>query len=365
MTYSSNKYLSLSQMKENAQYILNYFMGKGWTKNAVCGMLGNMQRESTINPGLWQNMDAGNTSGGLGLVQWTPATIIINWANARGKSPTSINTQILKIMDEYLNGGQWYATSSYPQSFKEFSKSKLSPETLAEMFCLNYERAGVSAMQERKDNARYWYNNLKGGTSTGGYQLAVFPMDYINITQGENGSYSHQGTLCIDFVGRTSHTPYYAPCDCECIRANTTDAYLIWKSSAKVMCADGTARYIVWSCFHENPPTVCNVGTKLKKGELMGYTGTGGNVTGEHVHFNIINGQTYSGFVQKPGYALAGTELHIYDVWAITDTTVIENGGGYDWKTSEWADGETGGNTTANNSLIDLLLCDALNGWKL
>lgn len=368
MTYSTNKYLTLSQMKVNAQYILNYLSSKGWTKNSICGMLGNMQRESTINPGIWQNLDQGNTELGRGLVQWTPSTNLTNWANARGLNPSAMDTQLKKILDELKNNQQWIATSEYPQSFRTFTKSKQSPETLAEMFCLNYERAGVSAMQERKDNARYWYSNLKGGQSGGGYQLAEFPMDIINISQGENGQYSHQGTLCIDFVNAPGDKfPYYAPCDCTCIAKNTSDAYLIWKSDKKVMCADGEVRYITWSCFHE-VGSPYSVGKKLKKGELMGHSGIGGNVTGDHAHFNIIEGSKYTGFAQKPGYCLAGKELHIYDVWAISEDTQIVNGNNYDWKTSDWKDGETGDGGGSNNDvgdLITLLVCDALNGWKL
>lgn len=72
--YARNDYQTESQMKVNAQYILNYLRAKGWTKNAVRGMLGNMQSESTISPGRWQDGDAGNMNLGVGLTQWTKAT---------------------------------------------------------------------------------------------------------------------------------------------------------------------------------------------------------------------------------------------------------------------------------------------------
>ena len=57
-----------------------YLRAKGWTKNAVCGMLGNMQSESTISPGRWQDGDAGNMNLGVGLTQWTKATKLYDWA---------------------------------------------------------------------------------------------------------------------------------------------------------------------------------------------------------------------------------------------------------------------------------------------
>ena len=92
MTYSGNRFLNRKEMTVNAQYIMNYLTGKGWTKNAVAGMLGNMETESTINPGIWQSLQSGNMSGGYGLVQWTPATKYINWAKANGLDYTKIDS---------------------------------------------------------------------------------------------------------------------------------------------------------------------------------------------------------------------------------------------------------------------------------
>ena len=80
----SNVYLERSQMKDNAQYIADYLISNGWTQNAVAGILGNMEQESTMNPGLWQDLIYGNMSGGYGLVQWTPATEYTSWADAIG-----------------------------------------------------------------------------------------------------------------------------------------------------------------------------------------------------------------------------------------------------------------------------------------
>ena len=80
----SNAYLSLSEQQGNAAYIVNYFRNRGWTDNAIAGLLGNMESESTINPGLWESLDYGNTSRGFGLTQWTPATKLFSWMDANG-----------------------------------------------------------------------------------------------------------------------------------------------------------------------------------------------------------------------------------------------------------------------------------------
>ena len=60
----SNAYLTTAQMAGNAQYIADYLIARDWTQNAIAGMLGNMQRESNINPGLWESLIYGNMSGG-------------------------------------------------------------------------------------------------------------------------------------------------------------------------------------------------------------------------------------------------------------------------------------------------------------
>lgn len=49
-TYDSSQALTRSQMEVNATYIWAYLRQQGWTMNAVAGMLGNMQSESSINP---------------------------------------------------------------------------------------------------------------------------------------------------------------------------------------------------------------------------------------------------------------------------------------------------------------------------
>lgn len=164
---TSNAYISEAQRQINARYIYQYFTSKGWTLNAIAGMLGNMQRESGINSGVWQSLNEGNLSGGLGLVQWTPATNLIDWATSHGYSDyTDIDCQLAKIMDEFTNGGQYYKTDDFPLTFYEFSRSKESPEYLASAFLHNYERAGTAAELERQQNARYWYDYLSSYVSS-------------------------------------------------------------------------------------------------------------------------------------------------------------------------------------------------------
>lgn len=165
MVYSSNAWLSTAQQQVNAKYIWQSLKAKGWSENAIAGLLGNTHVESSHNPGIWEGLQAGNMSRGFGLVQWTPASGFHNWANNLGLSPTSMDTQLKAIDEDVLRG--WIPTSSYNLSFSEFKKSTQSPEWLAQAYLRNFERPAVQYQPARSTHARYWYNQLKGvGGST-------------------------------------------------------------------------------------------------------------------------------------------------------------------------------------------------------
>lgn len=150
-------YLTEEQQQVNALYIYSYFKHEDWSDEAIAGILGNMQAESTLNPGCWQSHIVGNYDGGYGLVQWTPASNYIEWCETLIED---IDNQLDRIMYELNNGLQWISTRAYPMSFKAFTKSTKSPATLASAFLKNYERAGVEVEDTRRTNANNWYKYL-------------------------------------------------------------------------------------------------------------------------------------------------------------------------------------------------------------
>ncbi len=167
MVVSKNNYLTLEEMTVNAEYIMSYFLSKGWSNEAISGMLGNMQTESTINAGIWQNLDEGNLSLGVGLVQWTPATKLTEWASSVGLDFSQIDTQLKRIEYEVANGIQWGAVAEYPMSFTEFIVSRETPEYLAQVFLKNYEKPSNQNQPNRSTQARYWFDTLSGESSGG------------------------------------------------------------------------------------------------------------------------------------------------------------------------------------------------------
>lgn len=161
---NSSNPLNKTQMEHNATYIKNYLTNQGWTLNAICGILGNMQSESSINPGRWQSDDVGNTSGGYGLVQWTPATKYQNWVNPL-EDYSTMDNNLSRILYELTNNIQWIKTPQYNYSFQEFTQSEDTPYNLGMAFVTNYERP-ESISTQRGLNAVSWWKFFGGTTIT-------------------------------------------------------------------------------------------------------------------------------------------------------------------------------------------------------
>lgn len=170
LVYYGNGYTAAgwdrTQKANNVDIIAAYFYSLGWTINAIAGLLGNMEKESYINPGQWQHgfpIENPNVSTGFGLVQWTPWTKYTMWAGSDWK--TNYNKQLYRITYEVAvddatpNQGQWISKPSYPMSFTQFTQSTASASYLAMAFFTDYER-GVGGETERQNNAEYWFSYL-------------------------------------------------------------------------------------------------------------------------------------------------------------------------------------------------------------
>lgn len=161
---SESEPLNESQMQANSVYIFRYLHARGWSIQAIAGILGNMEAESTINPGRWQSDDVLNMSLGYGLVQWTPSTKYIDWCGENGIADFSaMDSNLERILYEVENNIQWIATDRYNFSFKEFSVRQTNVQDLAKAFLLNYERPAdqsESVQNYRADNASKWLNYL-------------------------------------------------------------------------------------------------------------------------------------------------------------------------------------------------------------
>lgn len=171
---------------------------------------------------------------------------------------------------------------------------------------------------------------------TNNKQNSVFPLEYMYLTQGENGGYSHMGTYAMDFQGmynastRRLRCPYYAPVDMTLVAIGDPNNHgYVYTSDNEVNFIDGTTGYLTIIVAHDN--TNYSVGRRVAQGQMLGQTGTYGNVTGDHVHIEVKKGQ-WEGLVQNSqGVYMLKNSTHIYDLIGVDDTVLLVTGG-YNWR---------------------------------
>lgn len=156
------KYFNQSQQENNATEFYNYFINYGASVEAICGMLGNITRESTINPAIKQS---NSTSSGWGLIQWTPSTVLTNWCKIYGYNwyDGTAQCERIKCEGEGTKGasGCWLPTSDYPYSWSEFiTLTDVTEATKAYLY--ERERAGVEVLDLRLEYADKWYTYFSG-----------------------------------------------------------------------------------------------------------------------------------------------------------------------------------------------------------
>ncbi len=164
--YTEDKSYKQNERLVNARYICNYLRSLSsdirWSVNAICAMLGNMDAESGMSPGSWE--ETNNKDKGYGLVHWTPASKYLNTLST-GQSKTDIDLQLKRILAE-VDGtySQWAINNHSPAlSFKNFTQSVKTVKSLAEYFLRCYEqptRVTENSVSERSRNAQKWYDVL-------------------------------------------------------------------------------------------------------------------------------------------------------------------------------------------------------------
>ena len=167
-------------------------------------------------------------------------------------------------------------------------------------------------------------------------QNTVFPLEFMYLTQGENGGYSHQGSYAMDFQGMSSPStrllrcPYYAPVDLRLVAiADSNSHSYVYTSLQEVNFIDGTSDYFTILVAHDD--TSYSVGRTVAQGYELGRTGTYGNVTGDHVHMEVKKG-TYEGcHTNSEGVYMLTNSTHLYDLFGVDDTVLLVDGG-YNWR---------------------------------
>lgn len=186
----------------NANLIKSFFEAEGWSINAICGMLGNMQAESTINPAFIQETNryrlpnSANTLAdvpnsvmknffmeyygvtrkafAIGLVQWD------GYSTSNGERQQKLVAYAIRNNYNWYDGvcqmyrlrGEWQTDSQYHffnpvtiggvrYTFANYVTSYASPTNLAHAWQAGYER-NAGGLGFRGVNAEWWYNYFTG-----------------------------------------------------------------------------------------------------------------------------------------------------------------------------------------------------------
>ena len=170
-TDSAANNLSEEEAENNCKEVDNFLRGsEGWSANSVAAVCGNMWVESHRNPGCWQYGYFENWKYGYGLGQWTPATKLKEWAEARNLPFRGNGNTQLKMLNE--ESGQWH-TSSYPYppgssppiTWEDFKHSELPVQTLTEYFLYYWEDPHSAAEPSRLiriEHAEKYYKIITG-----------------------------------------------------------------------------------------------------------------------------------------------------------------------------------------------------------
>ena len=152
---------------DNKAKIYNYFLAKGLKDFQVAGILGNMAHESGYEEQRLQGTPSGTktpaeqvggTSLGWGLVQWTPASKVINPITQSGKDPNDIANQLDFLWDQ-LQGNTTSPEKAAGDAL--LATTDVGSATLA--FETRYERHAGSPQPERIATAEEVLNSARGG----------------------------------------------------------------------------------------------------------------------------------------------------------------------------------------------------------
>ena len=169
-------------------------------------------------------------------------------------------------------------------------------------------------------------------------QVALFPLPGFHISQRDDETYSHDPTRywATDYLGWGARCPCYAPVDIKCVWLNRTECMVIWESLQEVHMVGDRISYLTIICYHDNDieDGITQIGTIKRQGEIFNKSGTGGRVTGDHLHLETGYGR-FTNPVNKFHIENSGgvNRLHNYDCLYINDTDPIQSPGNYVWRT--------------------------------
>ena len=268
-----------------------FFIADGYSKQAVAGMMGNIERETG---GAWKGtvVEGGFTeySGGIGLVQWTGGrnTNLRNFATEQGKEWSDFSVQLAFLKHE-LDTETWFGFTGGIAGFKKMTDIRAATAE----FCWKFERprADAAAMDVRNAAAEKYYNQFKDATfatgatgASGEWQLPVTGIvtsPFGMRADPFSGAQSmHKG---VDIAGGGTDILATNSGTVE-VAANGYN----WGYGNYVMINHGSINGAAMKSLYAHLSSISiSAGQKVTKGQKIGVMGSTGNSTGNHLHFEI------------------------------------------------------------------------------
>lgn len=162
----------------------------------------------------------------------------------------------------------------------------------------------------------------------------MFPLKYMNVTQGVDGSYSHKGSYAIDFGHRGYKEKVYAPFTGVIKQISLNNGNAVYLESVdKVLWADMTVDYMTVMFMHDDDVSNLSVGQVIKQNEVFYEQGTAGWATGIHVHIEVGKGKFRDNGWSRNGLGtfMINDAVHPVKAFFIDDAIEISKDGGYKW----------------------------------
>ena len=169
-----------------------------------------------------------------------------------------------------------------------------------------------------------------------GVEIALFPMEHLNITQSRYSDFSHVGYNAYDLAGKdTGIDNVYAPFTLKVVwkdpyqdtGVGVTNVYKVQLANGRILNPDE----IFIMLWHDNDIKDLRVGQIIPQGRAFYQEGTKGFATGNHVHIELsywrYDGR-YPIYLMSNGYWTTwGVELNLEDAFYINDTNLINTRG--------------------------------------
>jgi GH25 family lysozyme M1 (1,4-beta-N-acetylmuramidase)/LysM repeat protein len=217
----SGGYDQVTQGRINTVY--NFFRANGLSPAAAAGVAGNgLQEDSNLDPNTQQPGGPGK-----GIFQWSEGgrwDTLVKWANARGVSPTDINTQLKFSLAELKGEVPGIPDSSTWDTLKSIQGTdQASVQRAAEKFASGFEACGVygartanaqavhgayaSADQHAQAAAAATAPHAPAGTPTTNPAISARPANPGGGNGGGSSSRSSSSTPSTPAAGTVSVTP--------------------------------------------------------------------------------------------------------------------------------------------------------------